>query len=221
MDYRVQVRGRIAAAGTIGSARDGKLIRARSFVGMFGLPFAPFAGLRLAFGPVGASGGFAVTIHSVAWVLETAMFECDAEDLNAADIEDLPTLAALASRMTAQGFTVSRLSRTAGDSTADDRLSERARPGELLTTVEPEACPGVDGADDVVRPCRHCGEAVRTYVCPKCKVEVIDQCPLCHGEAAHGIISDQNIHFVGNRSAIKNDELSPAQANAIRILEEG
>ena len=46
--------------------------------------------------------------------------------------------------------------------------------------------------------CTSCGEGLEEWECKACKRVVGDKCVECHAELAHSIISNQNIHVVGN-----------------------
>lgn len=46
--------------------------------------------------------------------------------------------------------------------------------------------------------CRHCGDHYAPYECSMCRARPAFSCPECHGELAHGLIVDQNVHLSGN-----------------------
>jgi len=46
--------------------------------------------------------------------------------------------------------------------------------------------------------CRHCGDPAAGRECQTCDQQPADQCMTCHREVAHGQVTIQNVHFVGN-----------------------
>lgn len=52
--------------------------------------------------------------------------------------------------------------------------------------------------------CKHCGDSIIPTECEVCGKKIKNQCSTCHKEAAHDIIKNQNIHFVGNKNSGQN-----------------
>lgn len=69
------------------------------------------------------------------------------------------------------------------------------------------------------RTCRHCGDRIEPYRCEICNRQAWNCCAECHAELAHGLVRDQNLHFVSGADATR-DEPSPAWENAVRCVED-
>lgn len=57
----------------------------------------------------------------------------------------------------------------------------------------------------MAKNCKHCGDEIDPNAeCSECKKKLREQCQTCHNEVNHGIIKNQNIHFVGNSNSGNN-----------------
>lgn len=55
--------------------------------------------------------------------------------------------------------------------------------------------------------CIHCDSIISgTYECTTCEERLCNQCSICHDEIIHKQIKNQNIHFVGNRNQIEDED---------------
>ncbi len=69
------------------------------------------------------------------------------------------------------------------------------------------------------RTCKHCGDPIARSTCEICDRQPWNCCADCHAEIAHGVVRDQNVHFVSGGDATR-DEPSPAWENAVRRFED-
>jgi len=57
--------------------------------------------------------------------------------------------------------------------------------------------------------CRHCEDVYFIAECPACGKKLKDQCPACHAEIAHGIITEaarMPVHLCGNEHYNDNED---------------